>query len=107
MKLLLDEGVPFSLSRLLEDHECFTVAHMGWRGTKNGVLLRLAEEADFDVLITLDSGLPAQQNLKDRRIGVLVLRPEEQGKRAILQLAPNVLRHLQQDISGSARLVVP
>lgn len=39
---------------------------------KNGALLSLAE-GKFDALITIDQGFEYQQNLKERRIAVLLL----------------------------------
>jgi len=36
-------------------------------------LLRVAEEAGFDVLLTADSNLAYQQNLKGRKIAIVVL----------------------------------
>jgi hypothetical protein len=49
---------------------------------KNGELLRLAEEAGFDLFVTSDQGIRYQQNLAGRRI-------------AILELSTNDLRRLQ------------
>jgi hypothetical protein len=37
----------------------------------NGDLLRIAEEAGFDVLLTADNNLAYQQNLKGRNIAIL------------------------------------
>jgi hypothetical protein len=42
-------------------------------GKKNGELLTLAEAAGFDVLVTVDRGLPHQQNLTGRKIALLVV----------------------------------
>lgn len=56
MKLLLDECVTRLLKRDLTGHEAKTVAEAGFRGLRNGDLLRAAS-ADFDVLITVDRNL--------------------------------------------------
>jgi len=40
---------------------------------KNGVLLAAAEAAGFEVIVTTDREIPYQQNLKLRRICILVL----------------------------------
>lgn len=42
MKLLLDENLPYELRHELHGHEVATVAYMGWRGIRNGELLRHA-----------------------------------------------------------------
>lgn len=44
---------------------------MGHRA--NGELLRAAEEAGFDVLLTTDNNMAYQQNLKGRKIAIVVL----------------------------------
>jgi hypothetical protein len=46
---------------------------MGWSELGNGELLAVAEEAGFDILITTDQNLRYQQNLAQRRIGIVVL----------------------------------
>jgi len=73
MRVLLDESLPRRLKFELEEHEVSTVPEMGWSGTKNGQLLRLAEQ-DFEVFITMDRHLQDQQNLAGLRLGVVVLR---------------------------------
>jgi hypothetical protein len=44
------------------------VPEAGWAGKKNGELLSLAEQAGFQVFITLDRGVEYEQNLTGRRI---------------------------------------
>jgi predicted nuclease of predicted toxin-antitoxin system len=72
VKILLDECVPFPLSKILNQHLCRTATQMGWTSIRNGELLDLAE-GQFDVFITADQGLPYQQNLTGRRIAILEL----------------------------------
>ncbi len=72
MRILLDECVPWPLYKLLAGHECVSVQQRGWRGIKNGELLRLAEP-EFDLFITTDQNIRYQQNLAGRRIPILVL----------------------------------
>lgn len=54
-----------------------------WDTLPNGELLRVAEEAGFDLLLTTDKNLAYQQNLKGRKIAILAL-----GKRAMAQVTP-------------------
>jgi hypothetical protein len=53
------------------------VAYLGWDGMKNGELLKAAEDAGFDVLITSDKGFPNQQNISGRKLAVLVLSAQD------------------------------
>ncbi len=74
MRVLLDEHLPHRLRHLFApDVEAVTVAYLGWKGTRNGDLLRAAQDTGFDVLVTMDRGLPHQQNLHGLQIGVLLL----------------------------------
>ena len=46
---------------------------MGWAGTGNGLLLSLASDEGFDVLVTVDRGIEHQQNLGELRIPEVVM----------------------------------
>jgi hypothetical protein len=46
---------------------------MGWSELTNGALLRAAEAAGFEVMITADRNIPYQQNLSHRRIALVEL----------------------------------
>lgn len=72
MKILFDECMPQPLRRLLAEFEISTAQEMGWGRVKNGELLKRAEGV-FDVLLTADRQLKYQQNLKGRRLAILVL----------------------------------
>jgi hypothetical protein len=67
MRILLDECVPKPIkgSFLAAGHECSTVPEAGLAGKPNGELLKLAAQS-FDVFVTLDKGIPFQQNLAAR-----------------------------------------
>lgn len=54
-KLLLDECVPRKFRNYLPEYECVTVPEAGFAGKKNGELLLLAENAGFEVFLTLES----------------------------------------------------
>ena len=73
MRVLLDQGTPVPLRGYLTGHTVRTAAEQLWSTLSNGELLRAAEDAGFDVLLTTDKNLAFQQSLKDRRIAVVVL----------------------------------
>jgi hypothetical protein len=50
-----------------------TARQLGWDTLNNGELLRVAEEAGFEVLVTTDKNLAYQQNLRGRKIAIVVL----------------------------------
>ena len=72
MRVLLDECVDEQLRHHFPGHECQTARYAGFAGLENGELLKQAEAANFDVLLTVDRGFEYQQNLVDRQIAVIV-----------------------------------
>ena len=73
MLVLFDHGTPRGLARSLPGHIVRETRAQGWDRLTNGELLKAAEAAGFDVLLTTDKNLPYQQNLTGRRIAVVVL----------------------------------
>ena len=91
MKLLLDENLPHDLRRELAGHEAYTVQYLGWSGIKNGELLARAAASGFDALLTMDSGVPYQQNVATLGVAVIVLSAPSNDIDDLLPLLPKVL----------------
>ncbi|MGH9942455.1 MAG: hypothetical protein ACRD9R_08880 [Pyrinomonadaceae bacterium] len=72
MKVLIDECLPKKLKLEVEADIVRTVPEVGWASTKNGALLRLAEQ-EFDVLLTNDQNLEHQQKLNKFDLAFVVL----------------------------------
>ena len=66
----------------------------GWGGIKNGALLALAEQNQFDVFLTGDRNLAFQQNTTRFRIAVIVLEADGIQLHHTLPLMPKVLAAL-------------
>jgi uncharacterized protein DUF5615 len=73
MLILFDQGTPLPIANSLLGHSIKTARQLGWDTLANGELLRVAEEAGFEVLLTTDKNLAYQQNLKGRKIAIVVL----------------------------------
>jgi len=73
MRILLDHGTPGPLIPFLTGHSVTKAKDAGWDRLANGELLKAAEEAGFDVLITTDKNMVTQQNLKGRAISIVAL----------------------------------
>jgi len=73
LKVLFDQGTPAPLKSYITSHQVSTAYDIGWSTLKNGELLAEAENNGFQVLVTTDMNLQYQQNLKDRRIAIVVL----------------------------------
>lgn len=73
MKILFDTNTPAPLAYLLRGHEVVRTGDLGWQSLENGILLRSAENSEFDVLVTCDQNISFQQNLTGRKIALVVL----------------------------------
>ena len=74
MRILFDKNVPVGARRFLSGHEVRTFVEMGWRPQlENGELLKAAEAAGFDVMITSDQNIRYQQNLTGRKLALVAL----------------------------------
>jgi predicted nuclease of predicted toxin-antitoxin system len=93
VRILLDESLPQPLARLLPDHEVRTVSAVGWTGTRNGELLKLAA-GSFDVFLTADQNLEHQQDLDALPIAVVVLMAPTNRIETLQPLIPALLRAL-------------
>ena len=93
-KLLLDECIPRKFKSHFSEYDCLTVPEAGWAGKKNGELLSLAENAAFQVFVSLDQGLEFQQNLMGRNIAVILLRAKSNRLADLIPLAEKILMSL-------------
>ena len=87
MRILLDACVPRGLRGSFAGHEVSTAHDLGWGDLDNGDLLDAMADA-FDVLVTVDRGLPKQQHLAGRPIGILMLRARSNRLADLQPLAP-------------------
>lgn len=73
MLVLFDHGTPKGLAQALSGHTVHTARARGWNTLSNGALSSAAEEAGFDLLLTTDRRIRYQQNLRARRIALVVI----------------------------------
>jgi hypothetical protein len=86
MLILFDNGAPRGVSHALSPHTVVTAKPRGWERLSNGGLLKMAEEAAFDLLFTTDSNLRYQQDLEGRKIAIVVLTGTTKWSRVRLHL---------------------
>ena len=93
MRVLFDQGTPVPLRASLTGHKVVTVYELGWSQLQNGELLREAELAGYEVLVTTDQNLRYQQNVSGRTLPIAVLmaaslpRIEPHGAQVAAQIA--------------------
>lgn len=73
MRVLFDQGTPAPLRKALTGHVVETAYEKGWSALQNGELISAAEGAGFEVFVTTDRNLKYQQNLRDRKLAIVVL----------------------------------
>jgi hypothetical protein len=73
MRILFDRGTPAPLIPFLKGHAVTKAKDAGWDKLANGELLKAAEDAGFELLLTTDKNMAAQQNLRSRTIAIVVL----------------------------------
>ncbi len=106
MKILLDESLPTQLAEFFgAEHEVLTVRHMNWLGRKNGELLRLLIENNFEVFVTADRNLPYQQNLKAITFMIAILCGINNRRETYINLIPKLLDLLKTSESPGVILV--
>jgi hypothetical protein len=71
--VLIDHGTPKGLARALSGHTIQTAQAKGWDTLSNGALLNAAEESRFELLLTTDRRIRYRQNLRVRRIALVIL----------------------------------
>jgi hypothetical protein len=96
MLILFDHGTPAPLIPFLEGHTVTKAKDAGWDKLANGELLNAAERAGFEVLLTTDKKIVAQQNLKSRTIAIVVLGNSQWRivQRYVRRIAPAVTSRL-------------
>jgi hypothetical protein len=60
LRILFDKNVPYPLRRHLAKHDVRTAEELAWAQMVNGDLLRAAEDAGFEVMVTADQNLEYQ-----------------------------------------------
>jgi hypothetical protein len=73
MLILFDNGTPRGLARYLVGHTVEEARARGWEEFGNGELICVAEQAGFEAMVTTDRNIRYQQNLKDRKLALVVL----------------------------------
>lgn len=95
MKILLDESLPRKLKNDFGiEHEVWTVKEKGWLGQKNGALLKLMIESQFEIFITIDRNLPYQQNLERVPLLIFVLCATDNRRETLALLIPKLFTRL-------------
>jgi hypothetical protein len=90
MRVFLDACIDPRASDIFAGHDVKTAFELGWHRLKDHLLLNLVEE-QFDVFVTIDRGFEHQHNLKNRRIGIVIVHVSKNKAESYRALAAEIL----------------
>ena len=97
MKILLDENIDIRLKRSFPaGFEVYTVRDMDWNGIKNGELIQLLAENNFDYWIVVD---------KNISFSIIVLDVFRNTLKSIEPLVPQILSILNSSVSDKVIVI--
>ncbi|HVE60670.1 MAG TPA: DUF5615 family PIN-like protein [Chitinophagaceae bacterium] len=104
--MLLDENLPKRLKNDFSEHEVYTVRDKGWNGIKNGQLLQLMADEDFNALLTFDKNLQHQHNFQKYTITIFVLSALNNTYIELTKLSPVVHEYLSQETLPPGPIII-
>lgn len=73
LRILFDKNVPYIMRARLVGYYVRTADDEGCERISNGELIRCAEEAGYQIIVTCDQSIQYQQNMTRRKISMIVL----------------------------------
>jgi predicted nuclease of predicted toxin-antitoxin system len=104
VRVLLDSNLPSAFAGLLPGHRTETTHARRWSDLDDGPLLDAAER-EYDAFVTMDQSLRFQQNLRGRRLRIVVVRAYSNTLPMLAPVAPLVLDALREMGEGELRVV--
>lgn len=107
-RVKLDEDLPRQIADMVaaRGHDATTVVGQGWQGASDAVLWPRVQD-ERRLLITADKGFAdLRRHPPGSHAGVILLRAQEESRRAYLELAAIVLERLKLDDIAGAIVVV-
>ena len=107
--MLLDENIDIRFKKAFDasGHAIFTVQDMQWKGVKNGALLKLMAEHEFDVFIAVDKNLPYQQNLTLLPVTIFILNVWRNVLPNLIPFVAILVANMQQPMAKEVFLLDP
>ena len=104
MRVRLDSNLPRAFGVLLPGHRTDSTHGRRWSDLDDGPLLDAAE-AEYDAFVTMDQSLRFQQNLRGRRLRIVIVRARDNTLPTLAGLDPAVLATLAGMAPGDLRIV--
>jgi predicted nuclease of predicted toxin-antitoxin system len=106
MKLLLDENLPKRLKNDFPTHEIYAIRDKKWNGKKNGELIKLMLEENFDALLTFDKNIQYQQNFEKYPICILVLSAKNNSYLELSKLSKKINSILLKESLNQGSIII-
>lgn len=106
MKILLDECLPVAFRLSFPNHEAHTAEWAGLKGRSSGELIEAAELAGYEILLTVDQGLPHRRPSIPGKLSVIVIRSRTNQLEDLLPLAGAIELALE-NISPGQVVTIP
>jgi len=100
MRILPDECLPLDFRHSFPGHDAHSAQWAGLKSKRNGELLRAAELAGYDVLLTVDQGIPHQQNLAGQKLSIVLIRSKTNQIEDLLPFVNKILSALEAMTTG-------
>lgn len=98
--------MPEPVAKMFPDWaEVSTVGKLGWKGTKNGELIRLAAKHNFDVLITSDKKIADEEITGELMLPVLILDSVKNELSEIIPILPTVFETIEAGLRPGFHLI--
>ena len=108
MKVLFYENIDVRFKNSFNNtkHKVFTVREMNWTGIKNGELIKLLKENNFDCWIVADKNIPYQQNISNFTFILIVLDVFKNTLPHFITLLPKILVSLNSATLSNKLIVI-
>ena len=88
------ECLPLDFRHSFPNHDVHTAEWAGFKGKKNGDLLRAAEAGGYEVLLTADQEIPQQTSHADRQLSIILVRSRTNQLEDLVPLVAAILKAL-------------
>ena len=105
MKILLDECLPLDFRHSFPRHDAHTAQWAGFKGKKNGDLLRAAEVAGYEVMLTVDQGIPYQRNPAGGKLSIILVHSRTNQIEDLLPLV-EMISHVLEKIQPGQTVAI-
>jgi hypothetical protein len=107
VKLLFDHNVDRRFRRHLPGHVISTTREMRWDKLGNGLLLKAAADAGFEVFISIDKKIEHEQNLGTLPLPIVIVDAPSNALPVLIRFAPFLVELFKDKLDRLLFIVEP